>query len=101
MIRNHLTKPQLRTAYNALIRLILEYWAPLFVDMSKKCCQKLDRVQRRFHHLLCDNGCHRDCLPSLSHRRRSLSFRFLKKIMLTDHVLHHLLPPNSTNESFQ
>jgi hypothetical protein len=101
-IRQSVNKSQLKTLYFSFVRSLLDYCSPLFVGMSKKCVKKLDRVQRRFHRLMCGKYCEDVCLPSLQERRSDLSLRFLAKIMNNrSHCLHNLLPPLLRSGRFQ
>ena len=48
-IRQHVSKRQLKILYFSFVRSLLDYCAPLFVGLSKKCAKKLNNIQRRFH----------------------------------------------------
>jgi hypothetical protein len=100
-IRPYVNKVEMKLFYVSLVRSILEYCCPLFVGMTSKCVKKLDRVQRRFHRLMCGSSCDQECLESLTSRRRELSLRLLHKMMHPDHVLHQYLPPLSPSRRFQ
>ena len=99
-------KPSLSTAemilvYNSLVRSYVEYCAPLFLGLSETNKSKLERLQRRFHRIICGKDCEQPCLTQLHERRRLLSLKFFLKIMSNDHVLHHLLPHRLSSGRFR
>ena len=100
LLRPTLRKEQLLLVYNSLLRSVLEYCNPLLLGMSITDSCRLERVQKRFHRLLCGPSCREECMESLSDRRRKASLRFLDEIKDTNHILHHLLPPISSTGRF-
>ena len=92
ILRPLLPDKSLRVTYNALLRSILEYCAPLFLGITQTDSNRLEAVQNRFHKLLCGRECKKKCMEDLESRRRKLALRLLSKIMEKDHVLHHCLP---------
>lgn len=98
IIRPFLSNAQLILFYNSFIRSILEYCSPLFVGLNFKNIACLNRVQRRFHNLLCFYGCHCECLASLCFRRLSSSTSlFLGASTDTNHSLYNLIPTKLHN----
>ena len=83
-----LPKTPLITAYNGLIRSLMEYCGPLFVVMLKTDSMRFNRIQRRFHKLLCGPDCQADCLPSLEERRTEQALRLFVKTLNPNHILH-------------
>ena len=83
-----LPKSYLKTAYIGLIRSRIEYCCPLFVGMLTKDAQKLNKIQKRFHKLLCGPDCKSDCLPSLDVRRNMLALRLFIKTLTPHHILN-------------
>ena len=100
VLRRSLSDTNLRLVYFALLRSVLEYCAPLFVSLASVDSNRIDRIQRRFHRLLCGEGCNCLILPSLSDRRDVISFNFFRKLLKSNHVLHYLLPPISPTGRF-
>ena len=92
IIRNSLSKDQMTLVFNSLVRSLIEYCAPLFLGLSSKNSSKLDRLQKRFHRLICGKSCTYLCLQSIRERREILSLRFLDNVMKPNHILHSLLP---------
>ena len=92
VLRSSLTKELLILVYNSMLRSVLEYCNPLFLGISSTDKSRLDKIQRRFHRLLCGPCCNEECLEALSDRRRTMSLKFLEKIKDKHHILHHLLP---------
>ena len=95
-----LSRHQLRDVYFGYVRSVVEYCAPLFTNLSATDNCRLERLQRRFHRLLCGKDCVNDCFPSLEERRRKLSIKFLQTVMQPNHVLNALLPPMSSTGRF-
>jgi hypothetical protein len=94
-LRPFLSCAELKTVYFAIVRSILEYCNPLFLYMSSRDQCRLDRIQRRFHKLLCGTNCKETCLENLSERRRSQAERLFRAAMSPEHALHSLLPQRS------
>ena len=94
-----LSHDELKLIYSATVRSILEYCSPLVVGMPAYLQENLERIQKRFHNILCgfESECSaQDCLPSLSDRRSASSRRLLKQVEDDpSHILHPLLPPVS------
>ena len=99
-------KPSLSTTemiqvYNSLIRSHFEYCAPLFLGLSQTNKQRLEKLQRRFHTIICGKSCRKSCLVSLQERRQLLSLTFLRRVMCEGHVLHHFLPTRMNSGRFR
>ena len=97
LLRASLDKRQLKIVYSSLVLSVFDYCAPLFVGLP--CCEsdRLDRVQRRFHRLLCGKDCTSDCLISLRKRRETLTLSFFQKVSSPQHILHKFLPIKSSS----
>ena len=100
ILRPILPNAALKTVYFALIRSVLEYCAPLFIGISTTDKNRINRVQRRFHRLLCGKDCKSNCLPSLEFRREYLTIKFLHDVMSSDHILNGYLPRLSNTGRF-
>ena len=85
-------KSVLLTAYNGLIRSLLEYCAPLFIGLTKKDSKKLRKIQKRFHKLMCGVDCVGDCLQDLDARREVHALRLFHKTLKPTLLLHALSP---------
>ena len=68
--------------------------------MAKCDSLRLERLQRRFHRIMCGNDCTADCLPLLEDRRHAQAMAFLNKTMNTAHILHKHLPDMSSSGRF-
>lgn len=78
--------------FNSCIRSVLEYAAPLFVNLQIKQQDLIERIQQRAHKIICgDSDC--DCanfIP-LNYRRLMLGMRFFKSLVYDEsHPLHYL-----------
>ena len=100
ILRQPLTKEQLLQVYNSLLRSALEYCNPLFLGITRRDSIRLERVQKRFHRLLCNGLCETECLESLDDRRTKMSLQFLANIKDKHHIIHHFLPPMSSSGRF-
>jgi len=100
ILKPFLSNNDLKNVYFMLVRSLLEYCAPVFVGLSSTDALRLERVQRRFHRLLCGPNCTDSCLPSLSCRRLALCMKFLQSCMCPDHILNPCLPPLSRTGRF-
>lgn len=96
LLRPSLSNNELVVVYNAFLRSILEYCAPLFLGMSSVNANRLNLLQKRFHRLLCGRLSHHCCLEGLEDRRRNLSLRLLQKMRDESHILHCELPKISS-----
>ena len=86
------SKEDLIKIYNAIILGTLEYASPLFVGMKLKLKQKIERVRKRCHRIICRHECKCDLLPEIQQRRKH-SLKIFKEMTESSHILHHLLPP--------
>ena len=78
--------------YFSTIRGLLECCAPLFAGISATDSSRLERLQKRFHKLLCGTLCMNNCLPNLSTRRECQTMCFFKKMRSPSHILNFLFP---------
>ena len=100
LFRRYFNKLDLISVYFAVVRSRLEYRAPLFLGLSRGDSVRLDKLQTRFHKIICGRLCEKQCLPSLSSRRQILALKFLNKLKRRNHILSHLLPPMSSRGRF-
>jgi hypothetical protein len=100
LLRPSLTNLELKMVYSALVRSVIEYCCPLFLGMTSSDKKRLERLQKRFHKMLCGQYCDAECLIPLEDRRIQLSLKFLEKMKNKNHILHHILPPPSSTGRF-
>ena len=100
LLKNVISRKDLTRVYNAIVRSRLEYASPLFVGLSSENCRKLERIQRRFHRLLCGQECRDECLEPLDGRRLDAAMKLFKQTADVSHVLHHLVPRRSVTGRF-
>jgi hypothetical protein len=100
LIRGKLGSDTLKRIYYSLVRSLIDYCAPVYVGLSATDANRLERIQSRFHRIICNPLCKESCLVALDERRSTLSTRFLEKVMDSDHVLHSYLPPLSKSGRF-
>ena len=99
-LRPHITAANLKLVYFSLVRSVLEYCGALFCKMSRANSNKLDKIQRRFHRMMCGSDYQCECLPSLSDRRSNQTMKLLTAIMHSEHILHRYLPLRSSSGRF-
>ena len=87
-----LSKQQLAQIYNTVILGALEYNSPLLVGINNKNNEKLERIGRRCHRIICGSDCDCDLFENLRERRIRQALKKFKKMTNPDHILHHLLP---------
>jgi hypothetical protein len=102
-LRPIVSNNNLKQIYNAIIRSIIEYCSPLYISLPSELEQKLQKVQNRFHYILCGRNanCKADeCLPALAHRKQIAAEKLLSKVMNNPtHVLRPLLPQTSSRSN--
>ena len=96
ILKRYLNPPELHLIYTAHIRSILEYASPVYVHLNAKLNNKLEKVDRRAHHLIFGNqprNCKcpkKDCLKV---RRENSSMVLFNKIVNDEeHLLHNKAP---------
>ena len=96
-----LSKLDLVTIYYCCIRSILEYASPVFVGIRAELGNKLERVQKRAHKIICGDTC-ADCsfFPSLGNRREEAGRNLLEKCTLPTHPLNYICPRKSQSGNF-
>jgi len=91
VLKPYLDRHELRNAYYGVMRSIMEYAAPLFVGLSKTDADRLEKLQRRFHRLLCGKECKEACLTTITERRRNLACKLYRSAASKDHILHPIV----------
>ena len=94
-------KTDLINVYNMLMRSILEYANPLFIGLPSTQHNRLLRVQKRAHKIICGSDCVLDCLGNLLQRRRNQSLSLFKKCLQSDHLLNCIIPPRAQSLRIQ
>ena len=104
-----LLKPLLPTAslitvYFATVRSILEYASPAFVNLPVGLSNMLEKLQNRFHKLICGSNANLECscgrFTTLSSRRQISATRLFKKASNDpNHILHPIIPKRSARSN--
>ncbi|MEL7309251.1 MAG: reverse transcriptase family protein, partial [Pseudomonadota bacterium] len=81
LLRKYFTKSELISVYFATVRSRLEYCSPLFLGLALGESVRLDKVQNRFHRIICGRSCDKQCFPPLLNRRQALALKFLSKTL--------------------
>lgn len=97
-LKPFLDQGELVTIFNCCIRSILEYAAPLFVNLHCKQRDLIEKVQRRAHTIVCgDSNCTCSNFIPLYYRRLMLGIRLFKSFVHdSSHPLHYLTPESNT-----
>ena len=98
-LKQVLSKKELTCVYNAFILSSLEYCSALLVGISKKNSEKLEKVRRKCHRIVCGRHCRCDAFTPLYIRRLHHALTLLKSMKQPDHLLHDLLPPSLSHSS--
>ena len=87
-----ITKKDLVTVYNNYILSILEFNSSLLVGLNVKNSEKMERIRRRCHRIICGSNCSCNAFQSLKERRMLFAIKLFEQIMSSDHISHELLP---------
>ena len=71
---------------------ILEYNSPLFLGISSKNNEKMERIRRRCHRIICGIECQCNKFPSVRVRREDQAMKVFKRMMNSTNISHSLLP---------
>lgn len=94
-LKNVFDDQTLFEVFNLLVRSILEYCSPLLIGLSCENASKLERIQKRFHRMMCGSECTVHFLEPLEQRREAAAVKLFLQASAKDHVLHNLLPSTS------
>ena len=93
-LKKLLNKTELILIYNATILSILEYNGPLLVGLNKKCTDKIEKVRRRAHRVICGIDCRCQSFTPIQLRRNVAALKVFRKMMEPENLLYFLIPPN-------
>lgn len=91
-MKKHLSKSDLILLYKSTILSTLEYNCPLLIGLNRKNTEKLEKVQRRCHRIICGTECHCDLFTPLSDRRQQQALKTFLAMRYPEHLLYHLIP---------
>ena len=86
------TKADLLQVYHNYILGILEYNSPLFVGLSSKNEQRMERLARRCHRVICGMDCRCADFEHLRDRRLARAMKEFIKMMDPSNICNSLLP---------
>lgn len=78
--------------YNTMILSLLEYNAPVMVGLNTKNTEKIEKVRRRCHRIICGFECDCDALTPVSVRRLQQATKLFHSMTHPDNLLNHLIP---------
>lgn len=87
-----ITKNDLVTVYKNYILSVLEFNSPLLVGLNVKNSEKMERIRRRCHRVICGFPCSCDAFQSLKERRLLLAMKVFEQMMSPNHISHEFLP---------
>lgn len=91
-LKKYLQKSDLILIYKATILSKLEYNSPLLIGLNSKNSEKLEKVQRRCHRIICGNECQCEHFTPLIDRRKQQALKTFTAMLQPNHLLHHLMP---------
>jgi hypothetical protein len=91
-LRMLLPPHDLTKIYNAMILSVLEYCSPVMVGMTKKNADKIEKIRRRCHRIICGNECDCNAFESISSRRIQQAINLFRSMFLPHNILNHLIP---------
>ena len=94
-LRDFLEKEKMVLIYESCVRSMMEYAAPLLVELNVGLSEKIEKIQRRAHSIIC-RKLHCDCVKfvPLSYRRKIIGYRLFQTLIHdATHPLHHLELP--------
>ena len=95
LLECHVTEANLITIFNGLVRSVVEYCSPLLIGLPKGNSDRLERILRRFHRLLCGES-YKSCVvhdfESFANRRKEAALKLLKQALKETHIMHSLTP---------
>ena len=92
-LREFMTKDDLITAYRAYIQSLLEYNSQVMVGLTCTDNDKLERIRRRAHRMICGRHCNCGEFTPLKIRRDYHAIKTFLKMRNKSHILHSLFPP--------
>ena len=87
------SQEELHQIYNASVRSLLDYCSPVLVHLNQRLTRKLDRIDRRAHYIIYEQG-ERNCnCTTLTERRRLMARTlYMKAADHSNHILHSKIP---------
>lgn len=83
----------LKSVYYGLILSVMEYCSPLFVDLSARNRNLLQKLQRRAQRIICSDQHQFEVFPDLLYRRQTAAIHLLQNIRQNQsHPLHVMCP---------
>ena len=83
-------KDDLMKIYFAYILNIMEYNSPVFVGLSKSNSDKLEKLRKRCHRIVCSFECHCSRFVPLETRRVNHALKIFRQMLKPDHLLNYL-----------
>ena len=87
-----ITRKDMLQIYHAHILGVLEFNSPVLIGMSKRNSDKLERIRKRCHNVICQMHCKCHSFPTLESRRRNRALKFFKQMRNPSDILHSLSP---------
>ena len=70
----------------------LEYCNPLFVGINEWNSNKIEKIQRKSHRIICGSDCDSNCPSLLKSRRAEQAKKTFRRMEHPHHILHSLIP---------
>ena len=86
------TKKDLVMVYNGYVLSTLEFCSAFFVGLNKKNDDKMERIRRRCHRIICGQHCKCDYFPPLRKKREDQAMKIFCQMLRPGHISNSLLP---------
>jgi len=93
-LKNSMSKSDLITIYKSKLESILDYGSCLYIYLPSHLKNRIDKVSKRCHNLICNFNCNCNSitLPSLLRIKRGINL-FARAYTDPHHPLHDIIPP--------
>ena len=91
-IKRYFTKEDLITIYKTTILSILESNSALLVGINKNNSERLEKIRRRSHRIICGLDCDCDSFVPILTRRSAFAFKMFHSISEKNNLLYSLVP---------
>ena len=92
-VKSLLSPKELIIVYHAIITSLFLYASPVYGCLPVTLLNKIGRVQKRAHRMICGRDCSCDKFPSICDKLNERALKFLRQCEDTpSHPLHHLVP---------
>lgn len=96
ILKRTLTFKELNSVYCATIQSVFEYYCQIFVCMPQRLKDRISKIFRRAHRIICGNC---NCVDDTHTRRLKLTQMLFNNSVNKNHILHSLIPHFNANSN--